>query len=83
MPANFGLLVLPSLLLLLVAPLAAQDTTNPNIRFGMPSPAKADSNHREAYLVARPQYVLSYNAKTRTPNWVSWVLRKPPRICAA
>ncbi|HZZ79869.1 MAG TPA: DNA/RNA non-specific endonuclease [Gemmataceae bacterium] len=54
----------------------AQDVTNPNIRFGMPSPAKKDANHRDAYLIARPQYVLSYNATTRTPNWVSWVLRK-------
>jgi endonuclease G len=31
---------------------------------------------REAFLISRPQYVLSYNAKTRTPNWVSWRLRK-------
>jgi endonuclease G len=30
---------------------------------------------REAYLSERPQYVLSYNAKTRAPNWVSWRLR--------
>jgi endonuclease G len=44
--------------------------------YGLPSPAKADSAHRDDYLVARPQYVLSYNAKTRTPNWVSWSLRK-------
>jgi endonuclease G len=59
-----------------VASLAAQETPNPNARFGMPSPAKADAANREDYLVSRPQYVLSYNAKTRTPNWVSWSLRK-------
>jgi endonuclease G len=42
----------------------------------MPSPAKADPEQREDYLIARRQYVLSYNAKTKTPNWVSWCLRK-------
>src|SRR5260370_36180452 len=69
----------PSALLLvalLVAPppLPAQEP-NCNVCFGMPSPAKADSEQREDYLIARPQYVLSYNAETRTPNWVSWCLR--------
>jgi endonuclease G len=49
---------------------------NCNIRFGMPAPAKTDPESREAFLIARPQYVLSYNAKTRTPNWVSWQLRQ-------
>jgi endonuclease G len=42
----------------------------------MPAPAKASPESREAYLIDRPQYVLSYNAKTRTPNWVCWRLRK-------
>jgi endonuclease G len=49
---------------------------NRNVRFGMPSPAKADPEEREDYLIERPQYVLSYNAGTRTPNWVSWCLRR-------
>jgi endonuclease G len=66
---------LPLLALALAAPLAAQEP-NRNIRFGLPGPAKADPKEREAYLIARPQYVLSYNAKTRTPNWVSWQLTK-------
>jgi hypothetical protein len=48
---------------------------NPNVRFGLPAPAKADPESREAYLLDRPQYVLSYNAETRTPNWVCWRLR--------
>jgi endonuclease G, mitochondrial len=61
--------------LLAVASAVAQET-NPNIRFGMPAPAKTDPESREAFLIVRPQYVLSYNAKTRTPNWVSWRLRK-------
>src|SRR5205823_13413840 len=71
--------LLPALLALLLAaspPAAQQPAVNPNVRFGMPAPAKADPESREAYLIDRPQYVLSYNAKTRTPNWVCWRLRK-------
>jgi endonuclease G len=69
--------ILTSLLALLLsaAPAIAQEA-NPNIRFGMPAQAKADPIlSREAFLIARPQYVLSYNAKARTPNWVCWRLR--------
>ncbi len=47
-----------------------------NVRFGMPSNAKPDPASRDDYLIERPQYVLSYNAQKRTPNWVSWRLRK-------
>jgi endonuclease G len=47
-----------------------------NVRFGMPTNASADQEHRLDYLIERPEYVLSYNAKTHTPNWVSWRLRK-------
>jgi endonuclease G len=62
-------------LLLGVTPAIAQEP-NSNIRFGMPALAKSDAeSSREAFLISRPQYVLSYNAKTRTPNWVSWRLR--------
>lgn len=77
-------LLLPLSALLLLLPLACQQEKEPNkapdepvnrnVRFGMPSPAKADIKQREDYLIERPQYVLSYNAKTRTPNWVSWAL---------
>jgi endonuclease G len=49
---------------------------SPNVRFGLPSPAKADPKQRDDYLIERPQYTLSYNATTRRPNWVSWRLRK-------
>jgi endonuclease G len=42
----------------------------------MPGPAGKDpEGDREHFLISRPQYVLSYNAKTRTPNWVCWRLR--------
>jgi len=46
-----------------------------NVRFGMPAPASKDPSNRLAYLIERAQYTLSYNDKTRTPNWVSWRLR--------
>jgi endonuclease G len=61
--------------LLAVTPLAAAEPS-PNVRFGMPSPARADPKQREDYLIERPQYTLSYNAVTRRPNWVCWRLRK-------
>src|SRR4051794_5399979 len=71
-------LVAVAVLLLLALPLAAQEAkeaegAKQNVRFGMPGPA---SKEREAYLVERPQYCLSYNATTRTPNWVCWRLTK-------
>jgi endonuclease G len=61
-------------LLLAVSLLAGQDGQNRNVRFGMPTPAKADNAHRDDYLLSRPQYCVSYNANLRTPNWVSWCL---------
>ena len=70
--------LLPPLLALLwaVPHLHAQAGANRNVRFGLPSPAKADPKQREDYLIERPQYVLSYNDRTRTPNWVCWHLTK-------
>ena len=49
---------------------------NRNVRFGMPAVAFADLAHPENYLIERPQYVLSYNNRTKTPNWVCWNLTK-------
>src|SRR5205807_8159994 len=69
-------LVLPLLAALLTASPAAAQAPNPNVRFGLPSPARPDPRQREDYLIARPQYVLRYNAEKRTPNWVCWRLRK-------
>ena len=46
-------------LILAASPLAAQEPkANPNVRFGLPAPAKADPASREAYLIDRPQFVL-------------------------
>jgi endonuclease G, mitochondrial len=70
------LFLLPLLSFLLAwAPLAGEEV-NRHVPFGMPSPAKADPKQREDYLISRPQYVLSYNAEKRTPNWVCWQLKK-------
>jgi hypothetical protein len=64
----------PSLLVLflVVRPLVAAEPS-PKVRFGLPSAAKDDPKQREDFLIERPQYTLSYNAKARRPNWVSWV----------
>jgi hypothetical protein len=67
--------IIATLTLLLSLAMARAQEANPNIRFGMPAPAEPDPESREAFLIVRQQYVLSYNAKTRTPNWVSWRLR--------
>jgi hypothetical protein len=60
-------LAAPTLALLLAPPLAAQEA-NRNVRFGLPGPAKPEPSSREAYLIARSQYVLSYNAEKRIPK---------------
>lgn len=68
---------LPPLLapFLALSPLVAQEV-NRNIRFGLPGPAKADPENHESYLIARPQYVLSYNSQKKIPNWVCWQLKE-------
>lgn len=47
---------------------------NRNVRFGMP--AKADTVNKDAYLIDRPQYVLSYNNSKGTANWACWNVNK-------
>jgi endonuclease G len=66
----------PLVVLLLALPSRAQQPPAPNLNVHFGLPAKADQKDRDAYLIERPQYVLSYNAGTRTPNWVCWRLRK-------
>src|ERR1051325_10727014 len=49
---------------------------NRNIRFGMPKhdgKLFKDVKH-EDHIITREQYVLSYNGRFNTPNWVSWRL---------
>ncbi len=47
---------------------------NRNIPYGMPGKASKNAEHRETFLIERPQYVLSYNDMKKSPNWVSWQL---------
>ncbi len=49
---------------------------NRNVRYGMPGEAKDDPASKEAFLIDRPQYVLSYNDKRKTANWACWQLTK-------
>jgi DNA/RNA endonuclease G (NUC1) len=48
--------------------------------FGNPSDALYTPNnpnlYRENYLLEKPQFVVSYSDKLKTPNWVSWQLNK-------
>jgi endonuclease G len=76
MPPRPKRLLTPLLALLLAAPPLAAQKPDRHAPFGLPSPAKADPKQREDYLIARPQYALSYNAEKRTPNWVCWRLTK-------
>ena len=47
---------------------------NRNVRYGMPGEAKPDATSKDAYLIERPQYVLSYSDKRKSANWVAWQL---------
>jgi endonuclease G, mitochondrial len=49
-------------------------TGNINLLMGNPSQATSSPGNSENYLIARPQYVLSYAKTKGTPNWVSWEL---------
>ena len=49
------------------------------LKFGNPTGARADSKsgqYDENYLIEKPQFVLSYNSKKNTPNWVGWQVNK-------
>lgn len=54
----------------------ASATNNPNLLLGNPSNAAANTANIDNYLMVKPQYVLSYNNKTHTANWVSWQLNR-------
>ncbi|MEG5049737.1 MULTISPECIES: DNA/RNA non-specific endonuclease [unclassified Microcoleus] len=58
-------------------PPIASATNNRNLLLGNPSNAVPSvASNIDNYLMVKPQYVLSYNSKTKTPNWVSWQLNK-------
>ena len=52
----------------------ASAINNPNLLLGNPSIAAPSVASIDNYLMVKPQYVLSYNNKTHTANWVSWQL---------
>ncbi|MEG4518905.1 DNA/RNA non-specific endonuclease [Microcoleus sp. AT9b-C5] len=50
---------------------------NRNLLLGNPSNATPSvANNIDNYLMVKPQFVMSYNSKTKTANWVSWQLNK-------
>lgn len=52
---------------------APMPNDNP-LLFGNPSNATANIANENNYLMEKPQYSLSYNRSTATPNWVAWRL---------
>ncbi|MCC3531594.1 MAG: DNA/RNA non-specific endonuclease [Microcoleus sp. PH2017_22_RUC_O_B] len=53
-----------------------------HLKFGNPSEARyspeepQNNLYRENLLLEKPQYAVSYNRTTKTPNWVSWQVNK-------
>ncbi|MBE9142880.1 DNA/RNA non-specific endonuclease [Planktothrix mougeotii LEGE 06226] len=47
-----------------------------HLKLGNPSQATADPQNSTNFLIERPEFVLSYNSKTGTANWVSWQLNQ-------
>lgn len=52
------------------APLLNEDP----LILGNPSEATPDIANENNYLMAKPQYTISYNRQKATPNWVAWRL---------
>jgi endonuclease G, mitochondrial len=57
--------------LLLLTGCSTTVTENIHLKYGSPSKA---SNSQKNYLIAKPEYALSYNCNTGIANWVSWQL---------
>jgi endonuclease G, mitochondrial len=55
-------------------PLMGEIKGNINLLMGNPSQATSSPGNSENYLIARPQYALSYSKNKGIPNWVSWEL---------
>jgi endonuclease G, mitochondrial len=55
-------------------PLGGETKGNINLLMGNPSQATSSLGNAENYLIARPQYALSYSKNKGIPNWVSWEL---------
>ncbi len=55
-------------------PLTGETPGNINLLMGNPSQATSSPSNSENYLIARPQYALSYSKNKGIPNWVAWEL---------
>ncbi|MCY7368990.1 MAG: DNA/RNA non-specific endonuclease [Chamaesiphon sp.] len=55
-------------------PLGGETKGNINLLMGNPSQATSSPGNAENYLIARPQYALSYSKNKGIPNWVAWEL---------
>ena len=55
-------------------PLGGETKGNVNLLMGNPSQATSSPGNADNYLIARPQYALSYSKNKGIPNWVSWEL---------
>ncbi len=55
-------------------PFSGGNSHNINLLMGNPSQATTNAGNSENYLIARPQYALSYAKHKGIPNWVAWEL---------
>ncbi len=71
-------LIITILLLILTSgcSLLLKPSPKVHITLGNPSNATASIENSDNYLMEKLQYVLSYNQKKGTANWVSWQLNK-------
>jgi endonuclease G len=52
----------------------AASSVETQMLLGLPDRASTDPANTEHYLLARPEFALSYNNALRFPNWVAWHL---------
>lgn len=74
--SSWTILLAGCLCLILISCTLLLPTENANILLGNPSNATASIANPNNYLIARSQYVLSYNRDKGIPNWVSWQLNQ-------
>ncbi|RYZ52386.1 MAG: hypothetical protein EOP07_19695, partial [Proteobacteria bacterium] len=48
----------------------ADPTKNANLPYGLPALTSSD----DSWIISRPQYVMSWNPKTKNLNWVAWLM---------
>jgi len=57
-------------------PFAAEPDLERHIALGMPAKASAEESNKDAYLLKKEFFTISYNDTKGTPNWVAWNLVK-------